>query len=136
MTKEEENKALEQQLDVKAIYEMGFDDGVKAYKNLIELEKEEKEEDAEDCISRQEAIRAIQDEYYDHAVGIDIVDIIAHMPPVTPKQKMGRWIDIQYFKADETYYRPKCPFCSIEPKVYSNYCPNCGANMSESEGDK
>lgn len=43
--------------------------------------------------------------------------------------KTGWWIDIQYFKADETYYRPKCPFCSIEPKVYSNYCPNCGAKM-------
>lgn len=48
----------------------------------------------------------------------------------------GRWIDIQYFKADDTYYRPKCPFCSIEPKEYSNYCPNCGAKMIESEEEK
>lgn len=47
--------------------------------------------------------------------------------------KTGRWIDIQYFKADDTYYRPKCPFCSIEPKEYSNYCPNCGARMEEAE---
>ena len=47
--------------------------------------------------------------------------------------KTGRWIDIQYFKNDDTYYRPKCPFCSIEPKEYSNYCPNCGADMRESE---
>ena len=43
------------------------------------------QEPCEDCISRQEAIKAIQDEYYDHAVGINIVDIIAHMPPVIPK---------------------------------------------------
>lgn len=41
--------------------------------------------ECDDCISRQEAIKAIQIEYYDHAVGIDIVDIIAHLPPVTPK---------------------------------------------------
>ena len=38
----------------------------------------------EDAISRQEAISAIQDEYYADAVGIDIVDIIANLPSVTP----------------------------------------------------
>ena len=130
--------------------------------------------ECDDCISRQKAISAIQDEYYADAVGIDIVDIIAHMPPVIPKAKQqidvraiydiaftdgvkayknaielekeekeetedrptGRWIDIQYFKNDDTYYRPKCPFCSIEPKEYSNFCPNCGARMAESEGKK
>lgn len=46
----------------------------------------------EDCISRQEAISAIQDEYYADAVGIDIVDIIAHLPSVTPTRPTGRWI--------------------------------------------
>ena len=54
------------------------------------------------------------------------------LPPVTPAEKVGQWIDIQYFKADDTYYRPKCPFCNTEPKEYSNYCPNCGAWMSAS----
>lgn len=47
--------------------------------------------------------------------------------------KTGHWINIQFFKADITYYRPKCPFCSIEPEFYSNFCPNCGARMVESE---
>lgn len=42
-------------------------------------------EQSEDCISRQEAISAIQDKYYDNATGIDIVDIVAHLPSVTPK---------------------------------------------------
>jgi len=51
----------------------------------------------------------------------------------TEDRPTGRWIDIQYFKNDDTYYRPKCPFCSIEPKEYSNFCPNCGARMTESE---
>ena len=119
-------------------YIMGYEDGVEAYRAMMEIEKEEKdlisrqaviyyikpyiqeiitesgvdknertnrilrliingietmptgrgcrhEEDAEDCTSRQEAIRAIQAEYYDHAVGIDIVDIVAHLPSVIPK---------------------------------------------------
>lgn len=151
---------------------------VEYLKNHIDIEAKiygQHAPERDDCISRQKAISAIQDEYYDHAVGIDIVDIIAHMPPVIPKVKQqidvkaiydiaftdgvkayknaielekeekevtedrptGRWIDIQYFKNDDTYYRPKCPFCSIEPKEYSNFCPNCGARMAESEeGDK
>ena len=51
------------------------------------------EEDAEDCTSRQEAISAIQDEYYDHAVGIYIVDIIANLPAVTPKAESKSVLD-------------------------------------------
>lgn len=49
--------------------------------NLKALEQQP----CEDCISRQEAISAIQDEYYADAIGIDIVDIIANLPSVTPK---------------------------------------------------
>ena len=41
-------------------------------------------ETSQDCISRQEAISAIQNKYYDNTIGIDIVDIVAHLPSVTP----------------------------------------------------
>lgn len=58
------------------------------------------------------------------------IETIKNVKPVTA-EKVGQWIDIQYFKADDTYYRPKCPFCSIEPKEYSNYCPNCGRRMMQ-----
>lgn len=100
--------------------------------------------ESDDCISRQAVGYYIQS--YIHEIitesGTDknehtnsilraILNGIKTMPSVTPKAKMGRWIDIQYFKADDTYYRPKCPFCGIEPKEYSNYCPNCGARMEE-----
>ena len=105
-------------------------------KAVAALEERANAQPCDDAISRQEAISTIQDEYYADAIGIDIVDIIAHLPSVTPKSKTGRWIDIQYFKADITYYRPKCPFCSIEPKEYSNFCPNCGARMGESEEEE
>ena len=86
----------------------------------------------EDCISR-EAVEKItwEEPSYDDALNVltEVRDKVRALPTVTPKAKTGRWIDIQYFKADDTYYRPKCPFCSIEPKEYSNYCPNCGARM-------
>ena len=39
-----------------------------------------------DCIDRQKTIAEIQDKYYDNAIGIDIVDMIAHMPAAIPEQ--------------------------------------------------
>ena len=104
--------------------------------------------ESEDLISREATIEAIYKKYIGgkdaiknapindlYAEGLaEAVDAVWDMPSVTPKAKMGRWIDIQYFKADDTYYRPKCPFCGKEPKEYSNFCPNCGAKMEEEEG--
>ena len=59
----------------------------------------------------------------------DAIELEKEEKEVTEDRPTGRWIDIQYFKNDDTYYKPKCPFCSIEPKEYSNFCPNCGARM-------
>ena len=39
-----------------------------------------------DCIDRQKTITEIQYKYYDNAIGIDIVDMIAHMPAAIPEQ--------------------------------------------------
>lgn len=50
-------KALEQQPDVKAIYDIAFTDGVKAYKNVIELVEKEKQQPCEDCISRKDGAK-------------------------------------------------------------------------------
>ena len=84
-----------------------------------------------DAISRQAVLMEI-DKYLCgvpfEEKGID--EVIKDLPLVIPAEKVGQWIDIQYFKSDDTYYRPKCPFCNTEPKEYSNYCPNCGAKMA------
>lgn len=69
---------------------------------------------------------------FGRAIGV-CVDELFELTEEGKGKPTGRWIDIQYFKNDDTYYRPKCPFCGIEPKEYSNYCPNCGADMRESE---
>lgn len=39
-----------------------------------------------DCIDRQKTIAEIQYKYYDNAIGIDIVDMIARMPAAIPEQ--------------------------------------------------
>lgn len=94
----------------------------------------------EDCVSRKEVIDIInfEDKWLFDAKSHNADTKIAFsglnsrvkdLPSVQSTRPTGRWIDIQYFKNDDTYYRPKCPFCSIEPKEYSNFCPNCGARM-------
>ena len=97
---------------------------LRAIINGIETMPTGKEEPAEDCISRQEAISAIQDKYYAHAVGIDIVDIVAHLPSVIPKAKTGKWIDI----GDEGLVF-KCSLCGNKNTIESHFCPNCGRRM-------
>lgn len=85
----------------------------------------------DDLISRQAVLEQARN--YGSNTYLIPVNSVKTLPSVTPTRPTGRWIDIQYFKNDDTYYRPKCPFCSIEPKEYSNYCPNCGAKMQEVE---
>ena len=69
-------------------------DFLATYMGILELDKQ-MQEPCDDCISRQEAIRAILKIYHDHAVGIDIVDIVAHLPSVTPNIKLtnSEWIN-------------------------------------------
>ena len=82
----------------------------------------------EDAISRADVKKYLSapDANGDRVIYESDLDLL---PSVQSTRRTGRWIDIQYFKNDDTYYRPKCPFCSIEPKEYSNYCPKCGARM-------
>ena len=72
-------------------YNKGYADGVEAYKAMMELEKEEKEEDAEDCISRQAV-----DEYITNLLSgylydeertrlEDLSAFVWELPSVTPK---------------------------------------------------
>lgn len=49
------------------------------------------------------------------------------LPPVTPTQKYGKWIDREMYDAD----RWKCSECGRTEQYKENYCPNCGACMVE-----
>ena len=104
---------------------------------------------SDDCISRQEAIDAINEygsvwmEYTDSMTVDEIADralkaskqsmhkIIHDLPSVTPKPKTGHWIltddDFVYCSECENSYYPR----PIDASWY--YCPNCGAKMEVSE---
>ena len=109
------------------------------------------QEHCEDCISRDELLKAIdtwdkfgcdadtklvpyQDHYIPYIHYDDVVKYIKGMPSVTPQPKTGHWIltddDFVYCsECEDSYYqRP------IDASWY--YCPNCGAKMTESEDEE
>lgn len=86
----------------------------------------------EDAISRQ-VIKEQMFLYGFHAPDMTVTEFIEDLPPVNPKQKIGRWITDRC----DMY---KCSICGhtytdlSSEKDGMNYCPNCGCyNSSEGE---
>ncbi len=113
-------------------------------KNSKKLEKNFGESD---CISREQAQTEIemnasrytiakerggmgQVEWSDQLIKVsDAVDIIRHLPPVTPIRPKGHWITRPH-----VYGVAFCSECGFELKINNtNYCPNCSADMREVE---
>ena len=94
-------------------------------------------EPCEDCISRQAAIVALDDrmsslENVDMQIAMGFAKGIIHeLPPVAPWPKMGRWIGVNPMV--DTLMCSECGENIISEEFKSNYCPNCGAKMSEVE---
>ena len=85
-----------------------------------------------------------QVEWSDQLIKVsDAVDIIRHLPPVTPIRPKGHWVHGKELSkeyrgrilVDVTYADWHCSNCNyvikgtVKPKW--NYCPNCGAKMVE-----
>ena len=116
-----------------------------SYGTAIDLAiKALEQQPCEDCISRQAVIRLV--EQYPTIIGNRCSGLIAdikHLPSVTPKPKMGRWIRRDYWSEGvgmgENYgYYYQCSECKeiIQGgyiKCDDKYCPNCGAKMEVEE---
>ena len=100
-----------------------------------------KQQSCKDCISRQEALSYKHIVYDDDGIGYSVVraDVIAELPSVTPKAKMGRWVAQDIHNCHTDF---KCSACGYihsfmhlygKPTADYTYCPNCGARMGESE---
>lgn len=87
---------------------------------------------SDDTISRRAAIDAIRK---DVMGGLNYEGILTRLPSVTPKQRMGHWIGID----DEPSTVFECDICRTTYDTVDNmwdvpnFCPNCGADMRESE---
>lgn len=113
------------------------------------------QEHCEDCISRQAAIdafNAFADEVNQDTDIHEAIEIVLNLPPVTPAEKVGRWVLIQRDK----YIDINCSECGntrIKEYAYNytvdeidmqeikdlavtnkmNYCECCGAKMEVKE---
>ena len=91
-----------------------------------------------DCISREQAIKAIEEEwdgccseYPATQIIYDTTEAIERLPIIQPKR--GRWIKLDMHRGMADHKCSVCeqecyvPTCMGEP-MYA-YCPNCGAKM-------
>ena len=98
-------------------------------------DKLQKQEPCEDAISRAEVLNLIDSKDPNYEVRHFKEDVEC-LPPVTPQQRIGKWI-----KSRDNYGNNHftCPFCEhdIATKYAGtwddNYCSNCGARL-EMEG--
>ena len=94
-------------------------------------------EKCEDAISREAVEKLKKDRLsYDTNTTVPNTDIfvkiadIKELPPVIPQRMQGEWIPIRNYQGLIVAY--KCSKCEKTPRrrVKSDYCPNCGADMS------
>ena len=104
------------------------------YGEVEEIIKALEQEPCEDAVSR-EAVLAIAgdscldlDSYEDTK---EFYDEIKELPSIVHTQKTGRWIFVD--KAHEHAHCSECGYGNVD--LFNgrphNYCPNCGAKMSE-----
>jgi hypothetical protein len=71
---------------------------------------------------------------------VDVCEAISEAPTIEPERPKSKWIDSWRSKMDGTrYWYRECKHCGYErndcdPEKDSNFCPDCGAEMTEGEG--
>lgn len=123
----------------RAIFDKGYEQGQKDA-----LEQEPKAGHCEDCISREEAIKWMENiralnRYYhpneddDITLVSEVISRLNQLPSVTPKEKTAVWVGIDQ-EPHEVYECNACGWLLYdENRTDFKYCPNCGARMQEVE---
>ena len=110
------------------------------YELLADVQELEEEEESTtknnlgvDAVSRQAVIDLMMQKWGENFSGDDAmqesIDAIREMSSVTPQPRKGHWITKPH-----VYGVTYCSECDFELKIdNTNYCPNCGTKMAESE---
>lgn len=96
------------------------------------------EQSSVDVVSRQAVLDTL--DKMDKALDVDrtvenykelLTECYKDLPPVIQKEKTGHWIKIKNSRG--TTIALRCSCCENSPKrgISSDYCPNCGARMTE-----
>ena len=89
-----------------------------------------------DCISREETLKALMDEWteFDSELMDYLIEKVKKLPSVTPQPKMGRWI-LQGNPYSKLYGLYKCSGCGAYIGEIANYCSECGSyNGCDNDG--
>lgn len=55
------------------------------------------------------------------------------LPTIEPERKKGKWIDETLKPWGLVYHPYRCDQCGDHSEADSNFCPNCGARMTEAD---
>lgn len=102
-----------------------------------EIIKALEQEPCDDAISRERALAPYKDLNNDDVISVWLIKKnLTELPPITPRQKIGRWIN-----GDD-----KCPCCGkskfegLDADIWADWqpkhCPNCGAKMQTESKDE
>lgn len=104
--------------------------------NAYDIEHAPTIEQSEDCISREDAIKVVKKWFDKIELNSDIcIDGLISLPPVTPKRKVGKWIDEGQYAEGHSHHAYECSECGnhiIELKP-DDFCKFCGADMRGEE---
>ena len=118
-------------------YMLGYEEGKKAVSDWYTLGYEDGKKvvlTCEDAVSRKAVIKTIfykTDNSCDVVLSTDLMDRIKHLPPVQPQRKKGKWRRV----VDKAGHWVRECDCKWQQRFATNYCPDCGAEMSGGEED-
>ena len=112
--------------------------------NYMEILEKQMQQPCEDCISREHLINKIGS--VDGLEGVEnsnlfakhYMDIVKSAPSVIPTRPTGHWIaDVdRWGDIVTTVNGYRCSECNTFNADKDNFCPNCGARMTESEDEE
>lgn len=108
-----------------------------------------KQEPCDDAISRQAVLDALdkskysnefcEEHHIDWSINLGMAHIVVNeLKPITPHPKVGQWVKTFEPNEAEPFILWECSNChkTVIGSMKSDYCPNCGADMRESEDEE